>query len=119
MHGGRDTTIVANSFSDVDTAVVMDDGGPQGGWPHEMCPKAMSRGLQFVNASDAPWNVAFPLAQLAAVPSKLQCRCVDTRVQHNLCGANIEQFVVVSDTSMLNVSSYNAQLAPNTNCPAV
>eukprot|EP01045_Picozoa_sp_COSAG04_P037977 COSAG04_NODE_9959_length_817_cov_1.001393_2_plen_138_part_00 len=35
VHGGRDTTIVANTFSDVDIAVVLDDGGPDGGWPHE------------------------------------------------------------------------------------
>ena len=117
VHGGRDTTIVANTFSDVDIAVVLDDGGPDGGWPHEVCPKAMDRGLQYVNATAPPWRTAFPQAAEAGVPSKLQCRCVNTKIQHNTCGAGVGQLVVLSDPAMLNVSSYKAALAPNINCP--
>jgi len=117
VHGGRDTTIVANTFSDVDIAVVLDDGGPDGGWAHEECPKAMDRGLQYVNATSPPWSAAFPQAAEAGVPSKLQCRCVNTKIQHNKCGAGVGQLVVLSDPAMLNVSSYKAALAPNINCP--
>ena len=119
VHGGRDTTIVANRFSDVDIAVVVDDGGPDGGWPHDQCPKAMNRGLEFVNATGPPWSAAFPHAKEAGVSSKFQCRCVNTRIQYNQCGPGVGQFIVFSDLAMRNDSSYKAVLSPNIDCPVV
>ena len=42
---------------------------------------------------------------------------MNTKIQHNKCGAGVGQLVVLSDPAMLNVSSYKAALAPNINCP--
>eukprot|EP01052_Picozoa_sp_SAG31_P038879 SAG31_NODE_5279_length_2636_cov_1.657864_1_plen_77_part_00 len=61
----------------------------------------MDRGVQFVNATAPPWNATFPQAEEASVPSKLQCRCVNTRIQHNVCGSAVGQLIVLGDLTGL------------------